>query len=333
MSKQSKLNKSWERYASDIHSPLGVAELRQSIRYALKKHYAGLAESMFRLEMSDADKERMKDMLQMSRDTVPEVFLLRNGECVFFETGGQLHCLPVVYDGGVNIYGKMSRWHPLPVGYVDGQNAVFDSIRHMDLDDTNSVIMRNDLFGGNDEGMIDSMVSELVDNILTLNQLQLLAKSPFVFRVSEDNLLSAKEFFLALSTDRPAIFTNSFGEEVAPIVEETYHPIDPTLIELFDRWESILLGYLGYDVVPITKRAQQSVAEISSAGNVTYMKRMEKLHQREQAWDRINAMFGTSVKVISTIDEFNDLRDEIPETDGTMEGNENALKEDEKNVL
>ncbi len=95
--------------------------------------------------------------------------------------------------------------------------------------------MQNDIFAGNDYAYIESMVNELVDNTLTMNQLQLIAKAPFVFNVTEDNLLSAKNFFLAMCEDRPAIFVNSFGDKPQPVLESTQMKIDPALFELFDR--------------------------------------------------------------------------------------------------
>ncbi len=156
------------------------------------------------------------------------------------------------------------------------------------------------------------------DNTLTMNQLQLIAKAPFVFNVTEDNLLSAKNFFLAMCEDRPAIFVNSFGDKPQPVLESTQMKIDPALFELFDRFECQILEYLGFPCVPITKRAQQSVSEVQSNDAKIYMRRQEKLKQRSNACDRINAMFGVSLRCVSVIDE--DLAS--PEADS--EGGENA---------
>ena len=210
----SKINKSWEKTRSEIHSPEGVEDLRKAVKYGLTKKYMGLAESMFRYDGMD---DRFDDMLTMSQDTVPEVYLMKHGQCVWFSLDGQMHCLPVVFNGGLNIYGKMTSWSPVPVGYSEGRKGshpeAVERIRSLTLTSEDSVVMKNDLFGGGDEEYISKMVDELVDNTMTMNQLQLLAKSPFVFNVTEDNLLSAKNFFLAMSSDRPAIFTNAMGEK------------------------------------------------------------------------------------------------------------------------
>lgn len=316
-----KINKSWEKTRVDVHSPNGVADLRRNVKWGLMRKYMGIAETMFRYEGLDAPQ--FEDMGIMSRDQVPEKFLMRNGSCVWFRdpATGQMHCLPYVADTGINMYGNPSGWYPVPVGWDDtqrGRNPAIDRIRDTRLDTTNSVLMMNDIFAGNDYAFIESMVNELVDNILTTNQLQLIAKAPFVFNVTEDNLLSAKNFFLAMCEDRPAIFVNSFGDKPQPVLESTQMKIDPALFEIFDRFECQILEYLGFPCVPITKRAQQTVSEVQSNDGKIYMRRQEKLKQRANACDRINAMFGTSLRCVSVIDE--DLAS--PEADS--EGGENA---------
>jgi hypothetical protein len=316
----SKINRSWERSRNEVHSPVGVEELRKNIKYGLTRLYTGIAESMFRYD--GIEDTKFQDMTVMSQDTAPEVFLFRNGQCVWFETAGQVHCLPLVMQGGVNIYGKMSSWHPVPVGWNEtmrGQNSTVDDIVMRDLNYDNSVIMRNDLFGGSDAPYIESMVAELVDNVLTMNQLQLIAKSPFVFNVTEDNMLTAKNFFLAMCEDRPAIFTNSNGERPMPVVESTQMKIDPALFELYDRFECQILEYIGFPCVPITKRAQQSVGEVQSNDSKIFVRRMEKLNQRIKACERINNMFGTKLNVVSVVDELTDYEDpEEPETEAIV---------------
>lgn len=300
----SKINKSWERTRTEVHSPKGVEELRRAVKFGLSKKYKGLAESMW--EYPGLDNPLFEDMNLMSQDTVPELFLMRNGMCVWFKDPQteQVHCLPVVMNGGINMYGRMSQWSPVPVGYTDvgGRNDTFDRIRDLKLTVEDSVIMKNDLFGGNDEAYIDAMIDELVDNTLTMNQLQLIAKCPFVFNVSEDNLLSAKNFFLAMAEDKPAIFVNSMGESPQPVTEQTRMAIDPALFELFDRFECQILEYIGYPCVPITKRAQQTVSEVQSNDDKIRMRRYEKWRQRQIACDRINEMFGTELECLSLID-------------------------------
>lgn len=295
----------WEKPPRDkdsTHSPIGVAELRQTVKYGLLRFYTGIAESMWRWVFPP----EFEDMLYMSRNKAPEKFLFINGKCCVFRMPNtdQCHILPLVMDStGINIYGEPAGWSPSPVGWVDGANNVMDLIRAMKLDDTNSVIIQNDLFGGSDKDFIESMVNELVDNVLTLNQLQLIAKCPFVFNVTQDNVISAKNFFLALCQDKPAIFTNAMGDKVMPVVESTQMQIDPALFEIFDRFECLILTYIGFPCVPITKRAQQTVSEVQSNDAKLYARRMEKYNMRLASCERMRAVLGVDVQVYSVIDD------------------------------
>ena len=302
-----RINRPWEQpKKGEVHSPPGIAALKRNVKFGLMKYYAGIAESMFEYRGLE-DAEIFRDALEMSRDTIPEKFLYRNGECCVFSVGDQCHILPVVYQGGINIYGNIANWHPVPVGWDDDRRGEFSEemrrIRDLELGPDNSVILRNDMFGQSDLVFVEQMVDELVDNVLTVNQLQLLASAPYVFNVSEDNLLTAKNYFLALAERKAAIFTNALGEKAVPVVEQTGLKIDPAVFEIYDRWECMLLENLGFPCVPITKRAQQTVSEVQSNYDKVFMKRREKLLQRQRDWQRVNAMFGTSVEVVSVIDE------------------------------
>ena len=312
----SKIPQPWmkEKGANQPHSPPGIERLKKNVKAGLMKFYAGIAESMWEYEGLQ-EAEQFRDALEMSRDTIPEKFLYRNGECAVFGIGDQLHILPVVYEGGINIYGNIARWHPVPVGWTDDATGNYSpelaAIRNLDLGPDNSVILRNDLFGQSDLLFVETMIDELVDNVLTVNQLQLLAGVPYVFNVTEDNVMSAKNYFLAIAERRAVIFTNALGDKIAPAIESTGVKIDPAIFEIYDRWECMLLEALGFDCVPITKRAQQTVSEVQSNDGKIAMKRREKLLQRQRDWDRVNRMFGTDIRVVSVLDEMD--REEIRE--------------------
>ena len=320
----SKLNISWEKLRTEIHSPEGVESLKREVKAGLFRKYAGLIESMFRYEF---ESDRFDDMRVMSFDTVPEKFLFRNGKCVWFldKSTNQIHCLPFVNDGGINIYGNYAAWYPVPVGYSDVKKGTYseevERIRATRLTSLDSVIMRNNMFGEGDFSYVDSMVNELVDNVLTMNQLQLLAAMPYIFNVSEDNLVTAKNFFLAVSERRPVIFTNAMGDKIVPVIEKTDVKIDPALFELFDRFECQLLESVGFPCVPITKRAQQSVNEVESHEEMVYAKRQERLRMREIACERISEMWGAKITVHSVLDEefVKANQNNIPEGEGNVQ--------------
>lgn len=285
------------REKGGVHSPTGVEQLRLNVRRGLARFYSGIAQSMWRWDFGP----EFDDCRTMSLDRVPERYLLQNGKTVIFRDPltDQAHILPVMYNGAINIYGMPISWHPMPVGL----SPETERFRTLELDRTNSVLLFNDLDGFGDLDYIDAMVSELVDNVLTLNQLQLLAKSPYVFNVREGCELSAKNYLLALCQDKPAVFTYAMGDDIAPVTESTAVTIDPSLFELFDRFECMLLEYLGFPCVPITKRAQQTVSEVQSNDAKLYARRMEKWRMRTGACERAREVLGVTISVHSVIDE------------------------------
>lgn len=292
----------------EIHSPEGVEALRKSFRDGLYRYYTGIAESMWKWDLSG---EAFQDMFAMTRGKYPEKLMFQNGSAVWFRDPktDQIHCLPYTANSdGINIYGEMTSWHPVPAGWTSEQKAQYSDVisrfSSMKLTSENSVIMNNDLFGQGDSDFISSVVSCLVDNLMTASQLQLLAKSPFIFNVTEDNLLTAKNFFLSLCQDKPAIFINKLADDnPIPQTEALSVQIDPSIFELYDRWDCQGLTYLGYPCVPITKRAQQTVSEVQSNDSRVYTRRMEKLQQRKRACELIKQVLGADISVVSTVDE------------------------------
>ena len=310
----SKLNKSWEKVRGDLHSAEGVEQLKDAVKYGLNKKYAIIIETMFEWTF---EGEQYEDMQIMSRDSVPEKLFYMNGKATAFRdpSTGQVHILPLVMNGGFNIYGQMSNWSPVPVGYDDMKQGYhpeeIERIRNLKLNEENSVLLQNDIFGTSDKTFIESMVNELVDNMLTLNQLQLIASNPIFFKVTQDNALTAKNVFLAMAERRPVVFLNSDGEDTQPDVVSAAVKIDPALLELFDRWECVLLETAGIDCVPITKRAQQTVSEVESNNDKIRLTREGKLRYRVKAADRMQRMFGGRVSVRCLVNEWDKEENEL----------------------
>ena len=313
-----KITPSWNQEKGSIHSPEGVKDLRRELKDALVRKYCGLAENMWKYNFEDFPQ--FEDMLLMTRDDQPEKTLMQNGIGVWFELNGQWQFLPCVMNSEINIYGNPVGWSPIPVGYVDsidrGKSPIRDSIRDMKLDATNSVLMKDNLYGRSDYSVICKAVDALVDNYLTINQLTLLAKSPYVFRVGPDNILDAKNFFLALAEDKPAIFKWNSVEELTAVTESTGVTIDTGLFDVLRQWENMLLEQLGIPGSQKTqKRAQQTVDEVNMGEDMTSLRRKEKYKYRKLAIDRLNEMAGTDVEVISVIDSEADDKEMESEND------------------
>lgn len=313
-----KINPSWNQERESIHSPEGVKDLRRELKDALVRKYCGLAENMWKYNFEDFPQ--FEDMILMTRDDQPEKTLMQNGQGVWFELNGQWQFLPCVMNSEINIYGNPVGWSPIPVGYVDGidrgKSSIRDSIRDMKLDATNSVLMKDNLYGRSDYSVICKAVDALVDNYLTINQLTLLSKSPYVFRVGPDNILDAKNFFLAIAEDKPVIFKWNSVEELTAVTESTGVAIDTGLFDVLRQWENMLLEQLGIPGSQKTqKRAQQTVDEVNMGEDMTSLRRKEKYKYRKLAIDRLNEMAGTNVEVISVIDSEVDNKEMESEND------------------
>lgn len=323
---------SWEapRPNDSFHSPQSIAEFKSTLKTSLIRKYTGMAESMWEWDFSTSPQ--FEDFSLMTRHTEPETTLMRSGQGVFFEvpSTGQWAFLPVVYEGGINIYGKFNSWHPMPVGYQEGdrgKDPVRDTIRNLSLDATNSVLMLDNLYGQSDKQLVEQAVNALVDNCLTISQLQLLMKAPYIIRCTDSNINDAKQLYLSISSDSPAIFRYGDVEGPEAVVESTGTSIDPSLFDTFRHWENILLEQLGIPGAQVTqKRTVQTEDEINMADDMITLRRQEKFRMRQLAVERLNELAGSSVTVTSVIDARKDNVERSGEDEGEDEGGEDNVQ-------
>lgn len=326
-----RVNPSWERagFADAFHSPTGIRKFKECLKDGLIRKFAGMDESMWGYKFED---EAFQDFCLMSLDCEPEKTLMRGTFGCWFELPGtgQLHFLPAVLEGGINIYGNYAGWHPMPVGYVDGidtgKDAVRDSIRNLHLDATNSVLMRDNLFGKSDYEFIVESVNALVDTCMTISQLTFLMKAPYIIRVPQSRINDAKQFMLAIASDALYILQYADTEEMQTAVEQTGVTFDPGLFDIYRHWENQLLAQLGIPGAQVTqKRTVQTEDEIHLGDDMITLRRQEKFRMRKVAIDRLNKMFGTHAEVISVIDSMQDNREreaEEKENEEKQEGKE-----------
>lgn len=309
-----RLNPSWERVGSAdaFHSPAGIRKFRECLKDALVRKFVGMGESMWQYKFED---EAFQDFVLMSLDCEPEKTLMKTQGCWFeLPNTGQLHFLPAVLEGGINIYGNFGGWHPMPIGYVDtvdtGKDAVRDSIRNLHLDATNSILMRDNCFGKSDYEFIVESVNVLVDTCMTISQLTFLMKAPFIIRVPESRITDAKQLMLAIASDALFILQYADTEEMQTAVEQTGVTFDPSLFDIYRHWENQLLAQLGIPGAQVTqKRTVQTEDEIHLGDDMITLRRQEKFRMRKLAIDRLNRMFGTHAEVISVIDSMQDNRE------------------------
>jgi hypothetical protein len=320
---------SWEqpgkkRGGDPFHSPNGIKQFRECLKQAFIRKYVGMDESLFQYRFEGNPAFEDFEVMSMRRE--PETTLCKAAEGVWFEIPrtGQWGFLPVVYEGGINIYGNFASWHPMPIGYIDGidqgKDAIRDEIRNLRLDATNSVIMRDNLFGQSDYNFIVQSVNALVDVCMTISQLQFLMKAPFIFRVPQTRVNDAKQYMAALADDALYILQYNDTEEMQQSIESTGVTIDPTLFDTFRFWENNLLEQLGIPGAQVTqKRTVQTTAEINLGDDMITLRRQEKFRQRQMAIDQLNKMTGSHIEVISVIDS---MKDNLERSEGAMQERE-----------
>ena len=294
---------SWNRDRDKPHSIPGMESLRLTSKDAIGAMMRSVAGQLFEWDLSSP---RFETMREMSLDSMPERTLYDHGQAVIVEYGDDLHILPAVPEG-VNIYGEPLSWR---VQCDAASGRVYDDLIQRRWTSEDSVLIRNDVLGKPDRAVIDGLLTQLADCELSISQMQLLAGNPVAFYVAQDQVLTAKNMYLAMAERVPAIFVSPLAQDGKPDVLDVGKGIDPGIFDIFDHWMSDALNFLGVPTTEITKRAQQTVGEIESGTDKATARRAEKLRMREWACERARKVFGVEMSVSLT---------EIGETEEVME--------------
>ena len=294
---------SWNRDRDKPHSIPGMESLRLTSKDAIGAMMRSVAGQLFEWDLSSP---RFETMREMSLDSMPERTLYDHGQAVIVEYGDDLHILPAVPEG-VNIYGEPLSWR---VQCDAASGRVYDDLIQRRWTSEDSVLVRNDVLGKPDRAVVDGLLTQMADCELSISQMQLLAGNPVAFYVTQDQLLTAKNMYLAMAERVPAIFVSPLAQDGKPDVLDVGKGIDPGIFDIFDHWMSDVLNFLGVPTTEITKRAQQTVGEIESGTDKATARRAEKLRMREWACERARKVFGVEMSVSLT---------EIGETEEVME--------------
>ena len=284
---------SWNRDRDKPHSIPGVESLRLTSKDAIGAMMRSVAGELFKWDLSSP---RFETMREMSLDSMPERTLYDHGQAVIVEYGDDLHILPAVPEG-VNIYGEPLSWR---VQCDAASGRVYDDLIQRRWTSEDSVLIRNDVLGRPDRVVIDGLLAQMADCELSISQMQLLAGNPIAFYVSQDQLLTAKNMYLAMAERVPSIFVSPLAQDGKPDVLDIGKGIDPGIFDIFDHWMSDALNFLGIATTEITKRAQQTVGEIESGTDKAMARRAEKLRMREWACERAKKVFGVEMSVSLT---------------------------------
>nr|UWG19994.1 MAG: Connector [Bacteriophage sp.] len=218
-----------------------------------------------------------------------ELHLFSNGCMVYFndEVMGNL-CLDCTYNGGLDVYG-----YPIlrrAYSSYNGYNRL--------LKDSNSVIIWNNLLHIPSEADIRAYAKRLwmLDRIIDVNANA--QKTPILVQGNEKQRLSLVNLYKEYDGNAPVIFGDtSLNTEGLKSISTGAPYVADRIYELKTQIWNEALTYLGISNINIQKKERLITDEVTRNQGGTVASRYSRLEARQQAVERINAMFGTSIKV------------------------------------
>lgn len=218
-----------------------------------------------------------------------ETYLFDNGKCGFYKDSkiGYIG-LKILKNGGVNIYGKPTKYTLNGYGYTNNVSA----------DDL--VVIKNNALMTPTAEAIDMYVSILADIELTKMLQRNKHKTPIMLECSEDTELTARNIFKKIRANEPVIFKHKGrGESDISInvVNDNTNYINDKLEDDYNCYVAKILTYLGLDnfVEDKAERVQSAEVEANSEFIISSFRTM--LEARKKACKEINAKYGLNLSV------------------------------------
>lgn len=253
------------------------------LRKALRAYYKNIAIGMF-------DWDGFNETVPIR---YPERWLYENGCCVYCEPDGMEGVLlPVALTNiNKNLYGEPAEWRAIGIGEYANR------INSKTLDDTNSVLIRNDQLYENSADYVNYVVEQMINAELTMRMNINANKMPFVFRTNQNTALQNKNTFIDIYECEPVMFKEDFAKEEFDILNNNVPFIAPDLAKIYDIYSYRILSYLGVKSIPVEKKERLLVDEIGANDEEKNYIRAARLEQRKIACDKINKLFNLNVTV------------------------------------
>ena len=159
-----------------------LGQLYVDLLGTLRSQYFNIATNIF----------KWKDMPDEIPIRYPEKWLYESGMCVFFEVPNAGYaCLPVM-TGSIqeNMYGEPGKWRAVATGDLAGL------VSSIQLDDTNSVLIRNDTMYRATKPYVEVMIKQMINVEITMRLNINAQKNPMWFKCSDENVLQKKNDFI-----------------------------------------------------------------------------------------------------------------------------------------
>jgi hypothetical protein len=207
--------------------------------------------------------------------------------CFFYNDQIGFCVLPAVVRGDLDIYGEPTKWTAQGIGGT------------FQVDETNSVLFRNDLFGYSGIELAQYYAKKVSDVQRTIDTQVFLHKMPFLVKGTDKDILSKKNILEKKKDNELAIFVNSkvTGDDFEVFNTPTPYIID-RLFAYKQELEAEYFAMLGYNNNPQEKRERLLVDEINANNEFTENGYAGAMYQmRKNACDKVEAMFGVPLDV------------------------------------
>lgn len=241
-----------------------------------------------------------------------ELHLFQNGSMVYFndDVVGNL-CLDCLPNGNFDVYGN-------PVN-----RRAYSSYNNYqrDLNEDNSVIIWNNYLRTNSitDIKLYSKRLYLLDRIIDVNASA--QKTPVLVQGTEKQRLTLLNLYKEFDGNSPFIFGDKNLDLNALKCLNTGAPyVADKIYQLKTQIWNEALTYLGISNINIQKKERLITDEVTRTQGGTIASRYSRLQARREAVDKINAMFGTNIRV--------DYREDFQEIgvgsgQGTIKGGDN----------
>lgn len=217
-----------------------------------------------------------------------ELVLFGDGCCVFFEDEvmGYL-ALQVMIGGKLNVY----RIPTVRKAYAtNGYNK--------ELDETNSVIIYNNMIHTNSWPVVVQFAERLWDIDRTIDVNARAQKTPVLITCEESQRLTMKNVYMKYDGNQPVIYGDKNLNPGSLKVLNTGAPfVGDKLYQLKTQIWNEALTYLGITNINYQKKERMITDEVVRAMGGTIASRYSRLNARRQACEQINKMFGLDISV------------------------------------
>ena len=245
-----------------------------------------------------------------------ELTLFNDGQCLFFkdEVMGYL-TLQCTIGGQFNVYRVPTN-----------RRAYATNGYQNNLDDTNSVIIYNNMLRENTIEVVDMFAKRLygLDSIIDVNANA--QKTPVLITCDETQRLTLQNIYMQYTGNQPVIYGNKNLDVNGIKVLKTDAPyIGQMIYELKINVWNEALSYLGISTVNNVKRERLITDEVQRNLGGTYASRYSRMNMRKEACKNINEMFGLNIDV----DYRQDYSELVEKTDSPENNEESEVKNNE----